>query len=204
MKGTIKDKSGNPVMNAKLALNYEDKSKNKEVNIESDDGSFAIAINMEKSEKVMVTLKQKDAAFQSRLVKSEDAKGGVIKNKEIEVKELSAGESFELNDIVFASNSFELSATAIFILDNFISYLKENPSIKFKIVGHTDNIGNDSENMKLSANRAEAVKKYLISKEIKSDRIKAEGKGETKPKVPNNSEVNKQINRRTEIVVTSL
>ncbi|MGB1039548.1 MAG: OmpA family protein [Flavobacteriales bacterium] len=204
MKGKITDKTGNPVMNAKLALNYEDESKNKEVDIESDDGSFAVAINMEKSEKVMVTLKQKDAAYQSRLVKSEEATGGVIKEKNIEVKELSEGESFELNDIKFETNSAELSSTALFILDNFISYLKENPSIKFKVVGHTDNVGNDSENLKLSSKRADAVKKYLIDKNIKSTRIKAEGKGETQPKVPNTSEANKQINRRTEIVVLSI
>ncbi len=203
MKGKLTDKEGKPVSDAKLTLNYDDESKNKEVDISSDDGNFAVAINMEKDEKVIVNLKKEGAAYQSRLIKEEDADGGVIKGKNIEVKELETGQGFEINDIKFATNSDELSNNAKFILDNFMLYLKANPSIKFKVVGHTDNVGNDSENQKLSANRAKSVKEYLILKGIKSTRIASEGKGETQPKVPNTTEANKQINRRTEIVVIS-
>lgn len=202
MKGKLTDKEGNPVLDAKLSLNYEDESKNKEVDISSDDGNFAVTVNMEKEEKVMVTLKKEGAAYQSRLVKEEDAKGGVIKGKNIEVKELETGQGFEINDIKFATNSYELTENAQFILDNFYLYLKENPSIKFKVVGHTDNVGNDSENQTLSANRAKAVKEYLVQKGVNSARVTSEGKGETQPKVPNTTEENKQLNRRTEIVVT--
>ena len=203
MKGKLTDKEGNPVSDAKLSLNYEDESKNKEVNIESDDGNFAVAINMEKDEKVMVTLKNEGTAYQSRLVKEEEANEGVIKGKDIEVKELEEGEGFEINDIKFATNSSELSDNATFILDNFYSYLKDNPTIEFKVVGHTDNVGNDSKNQTLSASRAKSVKDYLVSKGISLSRISSEGKGETQPKVPNTSEKNKQINRRTEIIVIS-
>jgi outer membrane protein OmpA-like peptidoglycan-associated protein/tetratricopeptide (TPR) repeat protein len=203
MKGKLIDKQGNPVTDAKLSLNYEDKSKNKEIDIVSDDGNFAVAINMEKDKKVAVTLNKEGAAYQSRLIKEEDAEGGVIKKKDIEVKELEIGESFEINDIKFATNSSELDENAQFILDDFILYLTTNSSIKFKIVGHTDNVGNDSENQQLSANRANSVKDYLIQKGVKSSRVKSEGKGESQPKVPNISEENKQINRRTEIIVMS-
>ena len=90
-------------------------------------------------------------------------KAGIVCKLNI-VKEIEKGQSFEINDINFATNSYELSAESKFVLDNFLNYLQANPSIKFKVVGHTDNVGNDSENRLLSANRAKVVKEYLIEK----------------------------------------
>ncbi|MDA9262126.1 hypothetical protein N9P38_02060, partial [Flavobacteriales bacterium] len=68
LKGKLKDKEGNPVTESKLKISYQDKSKDKEIDIVSDDGNFAVAVNMEDEDKVLVSLKQKGAAFQSRLV----------------------------------------------------------------------------------------------------------------------------------------
>jgi len=143
-------------------------------------------------------------AYQSRLIRSEEAKGGVIKNRNIEVKSLTKGQSFDIKDIVFATNSFELNEDAQFILTNFLAYLKKNPSISFRVVGHTDDIGDAKKNRVLSANRANAVKQFLEKGGISSSRISSMGKGESTPKVPNNSDENRQINRRTEIIVLSL
>ena len=204
MKGNLANYKGEPINEAKLSLNYEDESKNREIDIVTDDGSFAVAVNMEKEEKVVVTLEKEGTAYQSRLVKSEEAKGGVIKNRNIEVKPLEKGQSFDIKDIVFATNSFELNEDAQFILTNFLQYLKKNPSIKFRVVGHTDDIGDASQNQVLSANRANSVKQFLEDGGINSSRISSAGKGETKPKVPNTSDENRQINRRTEIIVLSL
>lgn len=204
MKGNLSNGKGESILEAKLSLNYEDESKNKEIDIVTDDGSFAIAVNMEKDEKVMVTLQKEKSAYQSRLIKESDATGGVLKNKNIEVKPLEVGQSFDIKDIVFATNSSELDEDARFILDNFLEYLKKNTSIKFKVVGHTDDVGNASANKVLSANRANSVMGYIVKHGIDKSRVSSEGKGETKPKVPNTSEVNRQINRRTEIIVLSL
>lgn len=204
MKGTLENEKGGTVNEATLSLNYQDESKNKEIDIVTDDGSFAVAINMEEEEKVVVTLEKEGTAYQSRLVRSEEAKGGVIKNRNIEVKSLTKGQSFDIKDIVFATNSFELNEDAQFILTNFLGYLKKNPSISFRVVGHTDDIGDAKKNLVLSANRANAVKQFLEKGGISSSRISSEGKGESTPKVPNNSDENRQINRRTEIIVLSL
>ena len=201
LKGKMKDGEGNIVTESKLKISYQDKSKNKEIDIVTDDGNFAVAVNMEDEDKVIVSLKQEGAAFQSRLVSTEDTKKGVLKGKDITVEKIQKGEGFTINDIKFATNSYKLDNNAKFILDNFLEYLLENKSIKFKIVGHTDNEGDVSKNQVLSADRANSVKTYLIEKGVKSGRITSEGKGETEPKVENNSEKNKQINRRTEFIV---
>ena len=76
---------------------------------------------MEKDEKVIVTLQKEKSAYQSRLIKESDATGGVLKNKNMEVKPLEVGQSFDIKDIVFATNSSELDEDARFILDNFLN-----------------------------------------------------------------------------------
>ncbi|MCS7003951.1 MAG: OmpA family protein [Cytophagales bacterium] len=79
--------------------------------------------------------------------------------------------------------------------------LSENPKMKVEIGGHTDDIGNDKANLKLSQERANAVKQYLIDKGIHAERLIAKGYGKYQPAFPNNSEENRQKNRRTEIKI---
>lgn len=201
LKGKMKDEEGNPVTKSKLKISYQNKSKDKVIDVISDDGNFAVAVNMEDEEKVLISLKQKGTVFQSRLLSKEDAEKGVLKDKDITVEKLKKGEGFTINDIKFSTNSYKLDDNAIFILDNFLEYLLENKLIRFKIVGHTDNLGDGNENQILSSYRADSVKKYLINNGVKLGRITSEGKGESEPKVENNSEKNKQINRRTEFIV---
>lgn len=201
MKGKLKDNEDNPINSAKLKISYEDKSKDEEIDIETDDGNFAIAINMEKEEKVIVALEDKEAGYQSRLIKANEAKEGVLKDKDMVVDELEKGKGFTINDIQFATNSYQLDSDSKRILDDFAVYLVRNKSIKFKVIGHTDDVGDNKKNMKLSADRAKAVAQYLITKGIAVKRITSQGKGETAPKVPNTSDKNRQINRRTEFIV---
>jgi outer membrane protein OmpA-like peptidoglycan-associated protein len=74
-------------------------------------------------------------------------------------------------------------------------------SIKIAIHGHTDDIGNDGDNMTLSENRAQAVYNYIAQKGIEKSRLSFKGFGETKFLVQNTSEDNRAKNRRTEFVI---
>jgi outer membrane protein OmpA-like peptidoglycan-associated protein len=70
-----------------------------------------------------------------------------------------------------------------------------------ELAGHTDDVGNAQYNLKLSAERAEVVRKALVDNGINENRLTARGYGSTKPLVPNDSEEHRAMNRRTEMIV---
>ena len=111
---------------------------------------------------------------------------------------VESGSKFELNDLLFQTDSYTLQEESKSILDLFAIYLINNPEYFIKIEGHTDDIGDARSNLTLSEKRAQEVKKYLISKSIGQERLQAKGFGEQKPKVPNTSSDSRRINRRTE------
>lgn len=104
-------------------------------------------------------------------------------------------------NVYFETASTKLRAQSFPKLDELVKVLKENPSLKLKIDGHTDNVGQDDYNMKLSDGRAASVKNYLISKGIDASRLESEGFGETKPVDTNNTAKGRQNNRRVEMKV---
>ena len=86
-------------------------------------------------------------------------------------------------------------------LEKVAQILKNNPDLKIEIAGHTDDLGSDEYNLKLSQKRAEAVKNILVNMfDIDPKRIKVKGYGEKYPLVPNTTETNRALNRRVEII----
>lgn len=80
-----------------------------------------------------------------------------------------------------------------------MAVLNEYDTAKFRIEGHTDNSGSKVTNLKLSKERAAAIKKYFVSKGIKEDRLTSEGFGSAKPIASNKTAKGKNLNRRVEI-----
>ena len=80
-------------------------------------------------------------------------------------------------------------------------FLKRNPDLKVELAGHTDNVGSESYNKKLSADRADVVRKALVDNGIDETRLTANGYGSTKPLASNDSEEHRAMNRRTEMIV---
>jgi outer membrane protein OmpA-like peptidoglycan-associated protein len=104
----------------------------------------------------------------------------------------------EFQGITFGFDRSDISAEAEGILNQTVPVLEQYTNVYVEIAGHTDNIGTDAYNQKLSERRAEAVKVWLVSKGISADRITTIGYGESKPKVENNTADNRRINRRIE------
>jgi OOP family OmpA-OmpF porin len=88
------------------------------------------------------------------------------------------------------------------ILDEVVGVLNDNPKIDLEVQGHTDNVGTDAYNMKLSQARAEAVRSYLVTRGIASARLVAKGYGFHQPIVPNTSAANRELNRRVQFIRT--
>jgi len=86
-------------------------------------------------------------------------------------------------------------------IDDLANVMKNYPELKVVIEGHTDNLGSAAYNKKLSQQRAEAVKKYLVERGIDANRIKAQGFGEERPIASNDTEEGRQKNRRVEAAV---
>lgn len=104
-------------------------------------------------------------------------------------------------NISFGATNAKLSSRSNASLNQLVRIMNENPALKIRIEAHTDNAGNDEANMKLSEDRAAAVKAYLVSKGISEDRIMTEGFGETMPIADNTTATGRTKNRRIEIKV---
>ncbi|RFS14437.1 OmpA family protein [Emticicia sp. C21] len=106
-----------------------------------------------------------------------------------------------LHNIFFDSGKADLKPESFFELDKLKLLLEINPKIKVEISGHTDNVGKDTDNLSLSQKRAEAVVNYLIGKGVSATNVKAVGYGETRPIAGNDTEENRQFNRRIEMKI---
>ncbi len=120
---------------------------------------------------------------------------------DIPMNAIEAGERIVLKNIFFASGSSTLETQSQTELKKLIEFLEKNPTMKIEVGGHTDDVGADDANMKLSQQRAESVKTYLVGKGILADRIQSKGYGKTKPIASNATPEGKQKNRRTEFTV---
>ncbi|MEX2593413.1 MAG: OmpA family protein [Anditalea sp.] len=124
-----------------------------------------------------------------------------IKNMKIQLIPVASGEQFIFENLFFDFDKAELKPESISSLKRLNNFLTENPSLSIIILGHTDNVGLPAYNEELSLKRAESVKDYLESNGILPDRLKIQGMGDKQPLSPNDSEENRALNRRIEILV---
>lgn len=205
VKGELKAKPGEALNDVSININYAESGKTETIKVNGSDGKYAAVIQADKAEDVMLTIEKEGAAFDSKFIEKEViAKETFSKNNDMEVRKIEVGANYTINDILFATNSFVLNERSKFILKQFAKFLKTNPSMKVSIHGHTDDIGDDNNNMTLSVNRAKAVMEFLVSLGIQSSRLKYSGFGETAPKVPNTNDTNRALNRRTEFVIDAI
>jgi outer membrane protein OmpA-like peptidoglycan-associated protein len=107
-----------------------------------------------------------------------------------------------LAHINFKFGTAEISgADPIPVLDEVARIMKENPSMKVKVTGHTDNIGSEEANNRLSMRRAQTVRDYLVKKGVDSNRFVLEGMGESEPIDTNDTELGRARNRRIEFSI---
>ncbi len=109
-----------------------------------------------------------------------------------------------LNGIEFQSGKATIKKTSFGILDDIVKVMNENPSYKLSIKGHTDNAGKADKNQKLSEDRANAVKDYMVKKGVDEKRMTAQGFGQDKPVASNSTKAGKAKNRRVEFEVVFL
>ena len=120
----------------------------------------------------------------------------------MEQKEIEVGESYNLEDIFYETNSAEILPESKLMLAEFAEYLVRNPSIKLAIHGHTDDVGRPEYNMTLAGNRCKAVVDYFRDLGLPPNRISWQGHGGTLPIAENTTSEGRQKNRRVEFILT--
>ncbi len=122
-------------------------------------------------------------------------------NKVIELKNIAVGSKIALRNIFFDTGKSTLRPESNTELDRLVKLMKDVPSLKIEISGHTDNTGSASLNAKLSQDRAQAVVNYLKGKGVAAGRMTAMGYGSSKPIASNGTADGRQQNRRTEFEI---
>ncbi|MGN6647627.1 MAG: OmpA family protein, partial [Cytophaga sp.] len=117
---------------------------------------------------------------------------------------IKVGSLVTLNNVWFVQSKPVLLPDSYAELDSLVQILKDNPTIKIEIAGHTDNIGNPKQNQKLSEDRVIAIKNYLIDHGIAANRLTGKGYGSSRPIASNDKEETRRLNRRVEFTIISM
>ncbi|HTB06502.1 MAG TPA: OmpA family protein [Bacteroidia bacterium] len=107
--------------------------------------------------------------------------------------------TYTLKAVFFDTGKATLRKESNKELDDLTDFMKHQKTMQIEIAGYTDNVGNDADNLKLSQDRADAVRNYLISHGISADKVVAKGYGSSNPVASNDTPDGKQQNRRTEV-----
>ena len=196
--GRVVDESSHPI---KAQIEVIDNSTNQAIEkIQSDsEGMFKITSALKKN--YDITFNKSGYLFQSVSVVIPDS-GGYEKNLgDITLQKVAVGKKIVLNNIFFDSNESTLRKESFSELERAVKLMNDMSSLQMEISGHTDNIGSSKSNRQLSELRAKAVKDFLISKGCDKDRLKHKGYGSGQPISTNNTEIGRQMNRRTEFKV---
>ena len=199
VKGQLKNDQDSIPMAAKIELRNVNTSEIIDVDYDTTTGNYSSVV-LFNSDYIM-TVRKEGYAYTSQYFSEEDTTiKGVVTN-DMEVRKIEVGQAYNLNDILFETNSSALNKGSRNVILDFAAFLKANPKVSVAIHGHTDAEGDQNLNMKLSADRAKAVYDHLISTGIQPSRLSHKGFGQTKPVASNETPDGRSKNRRTEFVI---
>lgn len=124
-----------------------------------------------------------------------------IKNEDLVVAPIQTGVKVQMNNIFFEFGRATLQAESFFELDRMAELMQSNQNMIIEIQGHTDNVGSDEANLKLSQQRADAVRDYFIKKKLPMERVRSVGFGEARPIASNATTEGQAKNRRVEFEI---
>lgn len=201
IKGDIKDSKG--ILVDSVSLELKNITTNEITKISVNGGKYVSALTLEDSDDVLITFNKDGYAFNSHYISSTDEHFSGPAKMDVEINKLESGKTFELNNIYFATDSFNINKVAKSILTEFSNYLKENSNLKLLISGHTDDVGNKEDNLILSKNRARSVYNFLVESGIDESRLSYKGFGEDRPIYDNSTRKGRAKNRRTECTIVN-
>lgn len=188
----------------KASIELHDLEKDKRISLVSSDsinGNYLMVLT--EGSKYALYVNADGYLFSSNTFKVDSTNITNAIVRDFDLKEIEKGAVTNLNNIFFDTDSYELRSESITELRKVLNFLKQNPTVKIDIVGHTDNVGSIGYNKELSYNRAKAVASYLNDNGINNIRVSIAGKGSSEPIAPNDTEIDRQKNRRIEFKIAS-
>lgn len=201
IKGDVTDNDNNPVGDATIELKNIITKELIKLDYDSVTGRYAKVILFNND--YLLTVKKQGFAFNSQYFSKADTGLNVPQKVNFEMQKIEVGTPYQLQHILYNTNSTVLDSTSLNVLQDFALFLKENPKVIISINGHTDNEGGAASNLTLSENRAKTVYDYLIQLGISPSRLSYKGFGQSKPLGTNDTAEGRMQNRRTEFVVLS-
>jgi OOP family OmpA-OmpF porin len=165
------------------------------------DGAFKIVLPYDKNYSIRATADHFFAISENLNLDSLVQAGYKEIHKDLYLAPIEIGQVVRLNNVFFDFDKWDLRAESFIELNRVVELMKENPTIEIEMSAHTDSKGSDDYNYKLSDDRARSVREYILSKGIDPSRIISQGYGETKPVVENDTDDNRQLNRRVEFKI---
>ena len=149
-----------------------------------------------------LTVTKKNYLFYSENIQLQ--KEGSILVKNYQLQSLEVGEQVRLDNIFFELDAFNLKDASATELNKIIQFMESNPFLIIEIGGHTDATGTKKYNLNLSEQRAKSVKRALVQRGLKQERILTKGYGMSKPLNANNTDLERAVNRRTELKIIAV
>lgn len=165
------------------------------------DGFFKIILPYDKNYSIRATADKFFSVSENLNLDSLVKVGYKEIHKDLYLAPIEIGQVVRLNNVFFDFDKWDLRSESFVELDRVVKLLNENPAIEIEMSAHTDSYGSDDYNFKLSDNRARSVREYILAKGITPTRIISQGYGETKPVAENDTDENRQLNRRVEFKI---
>jgi outer membrane protein OmpA-like peptidoglycan-associated protein/tetratricopeptide (TPR) repeat protein len=201
LKGDLFDKNKQLVEDIELEIKN---IKTQQITtIKVNAGTYVSSLTLAEDADVLITIKKQGFAFHSTYISAEDTSFDSPSDLNFEMQSLEEGKSFNIDNVYFDNNSYEVKRITKEILIEFAKYLEVNKTLVIEINGFTDNVGDKIDNQLLSENRAKAVKNILLIKGISEHRVSYNGFGESSPISSKDVEGGRKKNRRTEFKIIS-
>lgn len=200
IRGTVTSEAIAEPVKARIELKNLETKKISEIPLDTTTGNYVVIAPF--NDDYIMTVKKEGYVYETRYISRIDSTFKTPARIDVEIEPIELNKSYRINDIYFDFNKSDLTHESKAVLDQLIEFLDENPKIQIQIQGHTDNIGNDADNLRLSDNRARSVYNYLADKGIKSTRLTFKGFGKTMPVANNETEEGRARNRRTVFIIT--
>ena len=196
----IQDKTGQPLDAKVIYESLDGDGTSGVVNTNPQTGEYKLLLPIGKT--YAIRAEARDFVSPSQRIDLTQAnRFAEIKAPPLTAVQLVSGANITLENIFFEFGKATLQPTSTVELNRIADLLLDNPTLVVEIQGHTDNVGSAEVNKKLSQDRADAVRQYLLRQKVPADRIKSQGYGFDRPVASNDSPEGQAKNRRVDFMI---